>query len=148
MKVIFTSTVKDVALKGDIKNVSEGFFRNYLMPRDLAVHASDKALAAWETRRKELMLERENLVKQFDEMKRRLADGKVVIAKKVTTKNTLYGGVKPSDVANAIKEAMKVDIQEDMIVVPDHIKAVGIYAVTIKLGEGVSTQLDIEVVKK
>ncbi len=148
MKVIFTSTVKDVALKGDIKNVTEGYFRNYLLPRDFAVHASDKALAAWETRRKELMLERENLVKQFDEMKRRLADGKVVIAKKVTTKNTLYGGVKPSDVAAAIKEAMKVDIQEDMIVVPDHIKAVGTYAVTIRLGEGVSTQLDIEVVKK
>ncbi len=148
MKVIFTATVKDVALKGDIKNVSEGYFRNYLMPRELAVHATDNALRAWETRRKELMLERENLVKQFDEMKRRLADGKVVIEKKVTSKGTLYGGIKPGDVARAIKESMKVDITEEMISVPDHIKAVGMYSVGIKLGEGVSTQLDIEVVKK
>lgn len=148
MKVIFTTTVKDVALKGDIKNVSEGYFRNFLMPRELAVFATEAALKAWESKRKQIMIERDNVLKQFEEMKRRLGDKKVVIEKKVTAKGTLYGGIKASDVVKAFKDLLNVDLDAQSIVVPDHIKAVGTYTVQVKLGEGVIAPVEVEIVKK
>lgn len=148
LKVIFTATVKNVALRGDIKNVSEGYFRNYLLPRKLAIHATGGALAAWEAKRKDLMIERENILQQFEEMKRRLAGNKIVIEKKVTTKGTLYGGIKTADIVKALKDSMKINIDPTSIIIPDHIKAVGTYSIMVQLGEGVEAHLDIDVVKK
>lgn len=148
MKVIFTSSVKDVAYKGDIKNVTEGYFRNFLMPRNLAVFATDASLKAWDSKRKQIMLERENLAGQFEEMKRRLGDKKLTIEKKVTAKGTLYGGIKASDVVKALKDNLNTDVAVESVIVPDHIKTVGTHTVRIKLGEGVEATVDIEVVKK
>lgn len=148
MKVIFTDNVKGVASRGDAKNVKPGYFRNYLLPFGKAQLATDSLLKEWEERRKKMMIEKEQLKAQLEEMKRRLAEAKLRIEKKVTKKGTLYGGIKPADIAKAIKEQFKLEVPETAVVMTTQIKTIGIFDVKLDFGEGVETALPVEVVEK
>lgn len=148
MKVIFTANVAGVAVKGDSKNVKNGFFRNYLLPQGKAILATPNALKDWEERRKKVVIEKENLKNQVEEMKRRVAGSKIKIEKKVTKKGTLYGGVKEADIAKAIVDFLKLEVPATAIVIKEPIKTIGLFEVTLNLGEGIETAIPIEVVAK
>lgn len=148
MKVVFTENVKGVASRGDVKNVKNGFYRNFLLPFGKAVVASDGVLKSWEDKRSKMAIEHQELVNQLAETQRRLDGSRVKIAKKVTKKGTLYGGIKAQDIVTAVKEQLNLEIPLDSIVMDDSMKAVGVYEVTLELGAGVSTKLPLEVVEK
>lgn len=148
MKVIFTDRVTGVAFKGDVKNVRNGFYRNFLQPRHKAVPATKGLLAQWEERRKKLLIEKEQIRSKLEEMKGRLAEGRLKIEKKVTAKGTLYGGLKAADIAKSAKEQLHMEIPEEAIVLSAPIKSVGTYEVKLHLGENVDVMLPLEVVKK
>lgn len=148
MKVIFTDNVSGVALKGDVKNVKSGFFRNYLQPFKKAAPATANALKDWEERRKRILIERENLKGKLEEMKRRFAETKLFVEKKVTSKGTLYGGVKASDVVSAIKQQLNMEVPETAVVMKKAIKTVGVCEVLLHLGEGIELKVPVEVLEK
>ncbi len=148
MKVIFTDNVSGVATKGTIKNVKNGFFRNYLLPCKKAVLATEPLIKKWEVLRQQVMIEKGNLLKQIEELKRRFEGTKVKIEKKVTKKGTLYGGVKPADIVAAVKTMLSIDLPVESIVIGTPIKTIGAFEVKINLGEGVATTLPIEVIEK
>ncbi len=148
MKVIFTDHVPGVASRGDVKNVRDGFFRNYLMPYRKAVIATEPLLKNWEERRKRMLIEKEQLKTKLEETMRRLAGAKAKIEKKVTKKGTLYGGVKAKDVAAALKAQFQLEVPETAVVLTDHIKAVGTFDVKLNFGEGVETIVPVEIVAK
>lgn len=148
MKVIFTDNIKGVALKGDVKNVKPGFFRNYLQPFKKAAPATANALKDWEERRKRMLIERENLKGKLEEMKRRFAETKLFVEKKVTSKGTLYGGVKASDIVSAIKQQLNIDVPETAVVISKAIKAVGACEVLLRLGEGIELKVPVEILAK
>lgn len=148
MKVIFTDNVSGVATKGTIKNVRNGFFRNYLLPFKKAVLATEPLVKRWEELRKQIMIGKENLLKQIEELKRRFEGARVKIEKKVTKKGTLYGGVKPADVIAAVKTMLNIDLPVESVVIATPIKTVGAFEIKINLGEGVATTLPIEVIEK
>jgi len=148
MKVIFLDSVQGVAAKGETKNVKDGYFRNFLQPRKKAVIATEAVVKIWEEKRKQMLIEKEQLKGQLEEMKRRFEGIKVKVEKKITKQGTLYGGVKGGDIANAVKAQFNVEIPAEAIIIPKQIKAVGAYDVKISLGEGVETGLQIEVVER
>ncbi len=148
MKVIFTDHVAGVAHRGDIRNVRNGFFRNYLLPYKKAVMATQPLLKEWEERRKRMLIDKEQLKSKLEETMRRLSGAKAKIEKKVTKKGTLYGGIKAKDVASALKEQFHIEVPESSVVMSDHIKAVGTFDVKLNFGEGVETVVPIEVVEK
>lgn len=148
MKVIFTDNIKGVASRGDIKNVKNGYFRNFLNRFSKAIPATEGNLKEWEERRKKIVIEKEQLKGKVEEIKRRLNEVKLKIEKKVTAKGTLYGGVKASDVVEAIKGQFKIEVPEDAVRFETPIKAVGTYNVKLNFGENVETALPLEVVKK
>lgn len=147
MKVIFTQSVPGVAHPGDVKNVRSGFFRNFLLPRQKAIPATEALLVAWEEKRKKILIEKEQLKTKFEEMKRRMAGNQVKIEKKVTAKGTLYGGLKPHDVVKALKDQCNIEITDGMVHFPKTVKAVGTHELLLKLGEGVEVSLNVEVTK-
>lgn len=148
MKVIFTENVQGVAGRGDVKNVKGGFYRNFLMPFKKAVPANQSMLKEWEERRKIIMIEREEMKKQLEEIKRRITGGAITVMKKVTKKGTLYGGIKAAEVAELIKKEFKVDVPESAVKIKAGIKAVGSYEMPIHLGEGVDTTITLKIVEK
>lgn len=135
-------------MRGDVKNVKPGFFRNYLLPFRKAVPATDALLKQWEEIKKKMLIEKENMKEKLEEMKRRFAETKLFIEKKVTKKGTLYGGVKAADVVRAVKEQLNIDIPEAAIVMEKAIKTVGQCEVTVKLGEGIEMKIPVEVLEK
>lgn len=148
MKVIFTDSVTGVASKGDIKNVKDGFYRNYLLPYKKAMMATEPLIKEWEERRKKMLIEKEQIKAQFEEIKRRIAGVKVKIEKKITAKGTLYGGVKQSDIAKAIQNQLNLEVTAEFVVIDKPIKSVGVYGIKLNLGEGIETNLEVEVVEK
>lgn len=148
MKVIFTDNVQGVAVKGDVKNVRNGFYRNFLQPRHKAVPATENLLSQWEERRKKILIEKEHLRSKLEEMKGRLAEGRLKIEKKVTAKGTLYGGLKAADIAKAVKEQLNMELSEEAIILDAPIKSAGTYEVKLHLGENINVALPLEVVKK
>lgn len=148
MKVIFTDNVPGVAIRGDVKNVKDGFFRNYLLPRRKALIATESLLQEWEKRKQKMLIEKEQLNLKLEEIKRRLAGTKLIIEKKVTTKGTLYGGVKSSDVVKALKEQLSIEIPVTAVLLEIPIKTVGVYDIRLNLGEGIDTSISVEVKQK
>lgn len=148
MKVIFTDNVPGVALKGDVKRVKNGFFRNFLLPRNKAIPATESFLAEWEERRKRMLIAKEQLRSKFEETKKRLAGAKLRIEKKVTAKGTLYGGVKATDITKALLAECSIEIPGSAVIIDKPIKAVGTYEIRINFGEGVETLVSVEVVQK
>ncbi len=135
-------------MKGDVKNVKNGFFRNFLLPYKKAVLATGNLLKDWEDKRKKVMIEREELRGKLEEIKRRAEGAKVKIEKKITTKGTLYGGVKEADIAAAIKDQLNLDIPASAVVLDKAIKAIGTYEIKLNFGEGIEATVPVEITKK
>lgn len=148
MKVIFTQNFKGVAYKGEVKIVKDGFYQNYLQPKKMAIPATEKNLKEWESLRNEIMMEKEQLKSRLAETQKRLSSGALQIAKKVTAKGTLYGGVKAADIVSAIADQLKMEVPHNSVKVTDHIKKVGTYTVTLNLGDGFTADIPVEVVEK
>lgn len=148
MKVIFTDNVTGVASRGEVRNVKGGYFRNYLLPYKKAMAATEQLLKSWEDKRKKILIEKENLRNQLEEIKRRLGEKKLKIEKKVTKKGTLYGGVKAPDIIKEIKAQFNVEIPAGAVKLEKEIKAVGLYEVALDFGDNIKTTLPLEVVAK
>lgn len=146
MKVILLKDIKGTGKKGEIINASDGHARNYLIPRGLALEASDANL-------RELAHQKASLKKREDEA---LAEANALKAKiekqfKITIKTgageggKLFGAVTNKDVADGLKSVYDIDIDKKRISL-DPIKSVGSYTAVIKLHSGVSAKLGVEVV--
>ncbi len=133
MKVILTQDVKAQGKKGDLINVSEGYARNFLLPKGLAVEASKQALNE---------LEGKNAAKQFhknmEEQKakniaERLKNITVSLTAKAGSGGRLFGSITSKDIAEALAEQHKITVDKRKIDLPDGIKTCGVTEVRVQL---------------
>ncbi|MTI61942.1 MAG: 50S ribosomal protein L9 [Firmicutes bacterium] len=146
MKVILKSDVKKLGSKGDIVKVSDGYARNFLMPKGLAEEATQSNLN--ELKHKEKIQERkykENLV-EAEELASKLEEKDFVIAVKAGENGRLFGSVTTKDIAKAVKkEGFKIDKRK--IDLSDHIKSLGVHKVKVKIFKDVEATLKVKVVE-
>ncbi len=146
MEVILLDDMKGVGAKGATVNVKPGFARNYLLPRRLAIPIGTKAANLYQeiARQKEVQSD-----KRVDAAKLEAAkiDGlQVNIAAQANEEDTLFGSITNADVADALKAAGH-DVERRRIDVPDHIKTLGNYDVTVKYYGGVTATVKVWVVR-
>ena len=146
MEVILLDDMKGVGAKGATVNVKPGFARNYLLPRRLAIPTGTKAANLFQelARQKEVQSD-----KRVDAAKLEAAkiDGlQVNIAAQANEEDTLFGSITNADVADALKAAGH-DVERRHIDVPDHIKTLGNYDVTVKYYGGVTATVKVWVVR-
>ncbi|AZO93545.1 50S ribosomal protein L9 [Halocella sp. SP3-1] len=146
MKVILKSDVKKLGSKGDIVKVSDGYARNFLMPKGLAEEATQSNLN--ELKHKEKIQERkykENLT-EAEELASKLEEKDFVIAVKAGENGRLFGSVTTKDIAKAVKkEGFKIDKRK--IDLSDHIKSLGVHKVKVKIFKDVEATLKVKVVE-
>ncbi|QTL99817.1 50S ribosomal protein L9 [Iocasia frigidifontis] len=146
MKVILKSDVKKLGSKGDIVKVSDGYARNFLMPKGLAEEATQSNLN--ELKHKEKIQERkykENRA-EAEELASKLAEKDFVIAVKAGENGRLFGSVTTKDIAKAVKkEGFKIDKRK--IDLSDHIKSLGVHKVKVKIFKDVEATLKVKVVE-
>jgi large subunit ribosomal protein L9 len=147
MEVILRDHVDNVGKRGDIVKVADGFARNYLLPRKLALEATD-ANKQWIARERKIAESREAEERVAAEaVADRLVALDLQIARKVGDNDTLYGSVTNGDIADLLKQK-GFDIDRRKILLPDPIRAIGETHVPVKLHRDVTAQLKITVVKE
>ncbi|HET9703712.1 MAG TPA: 50S ribosomal protein L9 [Vicinamibacterales bacterium] len=147
MEVILRDHVDNVGKRGDIVKVADGFARNYLLPRKLALEATD-ANKQWIARERKIAESREAEERVAAEaVADRLVALDLQVGRKVGENDTLYGSVTNGDIADLLK-AKGFDIDRRKILLPDPIRALGETHVPVKLHRDVTAQLKITVVKE
>lgn len=147
MKVILRDDIKDLGKCGDVVEVKDGYGRNYLFPRNLAIPAGKKNLKAIDevTRQKQL---RENKKRRKNErVKAQIEKISCTAEVSVGEEDRVFGSVTSSDIAELLKEK-GFDIDRRMIELEEPIKALGVYTVPIKISKDVIANLKLWVVKK
>jgi large subunit ribosomal protein L9 len=145
MKVILKHDVKGLGRDGDVKEVKDGYARNFLFPTGKAVMADAGALKNWERHREERE-ERDRAERAEQEaLAERLRELKVEIGVKAGEKNRLFGSVTNREIAEVIgREGISID--RHAIHLREPIKTVGDHRVEVRLGHGIDTHLTVTVV--
>lgn len=145
MKVIFLKDVKGSGKKGEIKNVADGYARNMLLPKDLAVEATPENLNKLQGQQASAQHKVDIDIQNAKATAEKLKDQKVIITAKAGSNGKLFGSVTAGNVAEAIEKQFGVKIDKKKIVLSTDIKNFGSYTANIKLYNGISEKIDVEV---
>ena len=145
MKVILIQDVKSLGKKGEIVNVNDGYARNFILPKKLGAEATAKNLNDLKLQKNnEKKVAQENL-DAAKELAAELAAGKVELAIKVGEGGRTFGSVSSKEIAAAVKEQMKLDVDKKKIVLKENIKTLGTHIVNVKLHPEVTAELKVVV---
>jgi large subunit ribosomal protein L9 len=146
MKVILSKDVEKLGAKGDVVQVADGYARNYLVPKGMAILASKGALRQAEQMRRA----REEAARKAKEEAAgkvsRLASSPVYISARAGEGGRLFGSVTNGDVARAVLDQLEENIERRNVLLEDPIRALGTYSVEVKLHEEVNALVTVEVI--
>ena len=147
MKVIFNTDVRGQGKKGELKEVSDGYARNYLLPRKLAAEATADNINALKQREKARARQIELEKAQAAENAKKLEGVQVIVRAKAGEKGKLFGAVTSAEISKALREQFDIDIEKNKIVQGEPIKTFGSYQVKAKLGYEVSGTVNVLVIE-
>jgi len=144
MKVILREDVYNLGKSGEVVAVKDGYARNYLFPKNLAMLANAANVRQLEHEKKVIELQQEKLKGSAAELAKKLENLQVKITRKVGEQSKLYGSVTALDIAEAIAAAgQKIDRRH--IHLPEPIKSIGSFDVEIRLHRAVTAKIKVEV---
>ena len=145
MKVILLQDIKNVGKKDEIINANDGYARNFLFPKKLALEATKdnllKLQAKKDSQKHKKNLEIEEFKKQADKIK----DIVLKIKVKAGANGKIFGGVTAKEISEELKKQYKMEIDKKKINLEETIKNIGRFSVEIKFGDGVSAKLTLAV---
>lgn len=144
MQVLFQQNVAGVGRKGEVKNVKEGFYKNFLAPRKLAIIASEGKIKEAMEMRKHEVVRKDRLTEEAKEIAKRI-DGTVIVIKSKAKGDKLYGSISEKDIIEALREKANVELEKDHLKMSEHIKVVGSYEIPVHIAEGADAKIVVEV---
>ena len=144
MKVILLQDVKGQGKKGELVNVSDGYARNFLLPRGLAMIADAQAMNELRNKEASVQYHKEMDKKAAEEAAAQMKGKTVVIKARAGQKGKLFGAVTTKEVSEAIKTQLGITVDRRKITMGD-IKAFGTYTAEVKLLQGISVSVTVEV---
>lgn len=145
MQIILTQDVKSLGKKGDLVNVSDGYARNFILPKKLGLEATPKNLndlklqkAAEEKRQKEILDEAKALAKEIESIT-------VNMYIKAGEGGRTFGSISTKEITSVLKEQHGFDIDKKKLQLPEPIKTIGTHTVVVKLHPQVTAELKVKV---
>ncbi len=149
MKVILLQDVKGLGKAGQVANASDGYARNFLIPKKLVMEATEGNLRQLERQRAEIEARRAMDKAVAEDLRKKIeAAAPVTIESKAGNGGKLFGSVTSKDIADAFFEAYKVELDKKKIVLDNPIKQPGPAEVELKLFQGITAKLKLNVVAK
>lgn len=148
MKVILLQDIKNVGKKDEIINANDGYARNFLFPKSLAIEASKENLLKLQAK-KDSKVHKKNLeIEEFKKQAKKMEDIVLELKVKAGEKGKTFGGITSKEIAEELKKQYKIDIDKKKILLKETIKNIGRYSVDIKFGEGITTKLTLNIQAK
>ena len=146
MKIILRKDYEQLGKVGDVKDVKDGFARNYLIPRNIAYEATPGALTTLEEEKKQLSRKVEKEKTAAEKVATKLENISVTLTMKVGEDEKLFGSVTSQMIADALQEK-GIPLDKSQIELDDSIKALGIYDVPVRLATGVIAKVKVWIVR-
>jgi large subunit ribosomal protein L9 len=146
MRVILLQDVEGLGKAGDLKDVANGYARNFLLPKHMAAGATPQLLANYQQR---IASEQRKLEKQVDQNRQqaeRLGQVTLTFKARVGRQGRLYGSITSQDIAAGLRESEGIAIDRRLIELPDPIRALGTYMVPVKLPQKLEPKITVNVV--
>jgi large subunit ribosomal protein L9 len=145
MEVILREHVDNLGRRGDVVKVAEGYARNYLLPRKLALAVTEANKRQIDREKKVAELKDAEERQQAESVAQRLGQAEIEISRRVGENDTLYGSVTSADIAHAL-EAKGFTVEKRRITLADPLKALGEFTVPVKIHRDVTAQVRVKIV--
>jgi large subunit ribosomal protein L9 len=146
MKVILLQDVDNLGKAGDLKDVADGYARNYLLPRRLAAGATPALLANHQQRIAAEKRKQEKLVEANKQQSERLGNITLTFKARVGRQGRLYGSITSQDIAAGLRATEGITIDRRLIDLPDPIRATGTYMVPVKVAAKLQPKITVNVI--
>ena len=148
MKVILLDNIKGVGKKDEIINASDGYARNYLLPKKLAVEANAENMSKLNNKKESANYKKDQEKQQAEELAKKLKGIMLKIKVKAGENGKIFGGVTSKEISENLKTQYNFAVDKKKIELKDTIKTLGSFNVSIKLFEGITANLRIEVISE
>ncbi len=146
MDIILIKDVDNLGGANEVVKVKNGYARNFLIPRKMAVECSPSNLKMLEERLKQVRKKEEQMLAEINNVIAKLNEGPVKIGAKTGTSGKIFGSITALQISRAIREQRGYDIDRRKITLPEEVKEIGTYKATIDFGNGKSAEVEFELV--
>jgi large subunit ribosomal protein L9 len=146
MKIVLREDVKNVGQKGDIKEVADGYARNFLIPKGLALFANKGVVAQASSMRKAREARELKERNEATELAAKVASATVTVSARVGTEGKLFGSVKPVEIINAVSSQLGIQLDRHALRIENTIKSLGAHEVEVHLHPEINATLKLDVV--
>jgi len=146
MKVLLTKDVKSLGKKGEIKEVKDGYGRNFLIGKGFALHATNEVIKKYEAEQRRKAKEEASEIERLHEVEKKLSTLRLLIKRKLGANGSLFGAVTKEEISNELKKQHEIEIDKKSIEIENAIKMTGNFEITIKLGHGIHGVLNVEII--
>lgn len=145
MKVLLLEDVRGTGKKGEIKDVSDGYGRNFLVKKGKAKVATDEVISEWNEAEKVRKESEAKALEQAKEYSKKLKELRVLIKQKAGESGSLFGAVTKDDIVEAFKTQHSIELDKKHIETTHGLKHTGTYLLDIKFGHGIHGELNIDI---
>jgi large subunit ribosomal protein L9 len=146
VKVLLTKDVKSLGKAGEIKEVADGYGKNFLIGKGLALHATTEVLNRWKSEQKRAAENEAKEIASAKELAEKLNATRLTIKHKVGANGHLIGSVTNKEIAESLEDQFSIMLDKKNISLDKKIKSVGIYEVDCKLGHAIHASLKVDII--
>ncbi|MBU6340237.1 MAG: 50S ribosomal protein L9 [Bacteroidetes bacterium] len=146
MEIILLDHIEKVGAKHEVVKVKDGYGRNYLIPRGLAIVANKANLARLDGMKKQGAKKEAQIIAAFEELAAKMQGATLKITAKAGDSGRLFGSVNAQNISDALKTQLGVDADKRIIAMPDEVKELGNYTATVKFHPEVTVGIGFDVV--
>ena len=146
MKVILKADIKGVGKKDQVINASDGYVRNFLFPKNLAVEANNENMSKLKAQENSKAYKKGQEKEETKKIAEKLAGIQLKVLVKAGENGKIFGGVSAKEIADLLKENYKIEVDKKKIDLKDTIKTLGTITINIKLYEGIIGNLKVDVI--
>ena len=148
MKVILLDNIKGVGKKDEIINASDGYARNFLFPKKLAVEANNENMSKLKAKKQSEQYKKDVNKENAEKIAKKLDNITLTIKVKAGENGKIFGGVTSKEISEELKKQYKIDIDKKKIILNENIKNLGCFDISMKLFEGVTGKLKVKVISE
>lgn len=148
MKVILLQDIKGVGKKDEVIHASDGYARNFLFPKKLAVEANHENMSQLKAKQDSKAYQKDQEKQQAEKLAEQLKSITLTMAVKSGENGKIFGSITSKEIADKLKEQYQIEIDKKKIDLKEPIKTLGIFSVSIKLFEGVGGTLKVQIISQ